>query len=132
MSSFASSQFSITAQRRAPTMPPTSAAKTISYAQSAGRPISFRRRAANSPATTKPRPIMSPKLCRVRGPSSISGCIALRLEVAHRVHRHAVDADLEVQVRAERVARVADVADDLAAADVGAGRRPVARLVRVA
>jgi hypothetical protein len=71
----ASDQFSKTHHRRAPTIPPTSAANTISYAQSTGLPISFRNRDAARPATTKPRPIMRPNVWRVSGPSSISGCM---------------------------------------------------------
>ena len=75
MSSLASDQFSATHHSRAPTIPPTSAAKTISYAQSTGLPISFRKREAASPATTKPSPIMRPNVWSVMGPRSISGCM---------------------------------------------------------
>ena len=81
-SSFASSQFWITDHRRAPTMPPTSAANTISYAQSVGLPSSFRRLEARTPAATKPRPIIRPKLCSVIGPSSISGFTAQTIAAA--------------------------------------------------
>ena len=55
-----------------------------------------------------------------------------RLEVPHRVDRIAADPDLEVQVRAGRVARVAGVADDLALADALADRDRDPRLVAVA
>ena len=43
---------------------------------------------------------------------------ALALEVGDRVHALAVDVDLEVQVRPERVAGVADLADQLAGLDL--------------
>src|SRR5688572_28843101 len=85
-----------------------------------------------------PRPSMSPKLCSVSGPISISGCMRAaslagrRLQVPGGVDRRAVDARLEVQVVAEAMARASDVADDLALADALALRGGVARLVRVA
>ena len=56
-------------------MPPTSAANTISYAQSTGLPISFRNWPASAPATTKPRPIIRPKVCSVMPKMWISGCM---------------------------------------------------------
>src|SRR5262245_31231382 len=56
---------------------------------------------------------------------------AKALEVAERVDRRAVDADLEMQVRPEAVARAADVAEHLALRDGAAADRD-ARLVGVA
>src|SRR5919112_4245958 len=53
------------------------------------------------------------------------------LEVAHGVHGRAVDARLEVHVRAEAVARTARGADDLALGDALADGDPDARLVPV-
>ena len=55
-----------------------------------------------------------------------------RLEIPHGIDRIAADPDLEVQVRAGRVARVARVADDLALADALADRDRDPRLVAVA
>src|SRR6185436_12840595 len=55
----------------------------------------------------------------------------ISLEVAHRVDGRAVDARLEVHVRAEAVARAARVADDLALRDALADRDADARLVAV-
>src|SRR4051794_36066373 len=52
-------------------------------------------------------------------------------QVIKRVHDRAVDARLEVQVRAEAAAGAAGVADDLALGDVRADARGEARLVRV-
>src|SRR4051812_19282726 len=81
-------------------------------------------------------PSISPKVCSVMPKRWISGCtpdrLARRLEVAHRVHRGAVDPRLEVEVVAEAVARAADVADHLALAHAGAHRGAIARLVRIA
>ncbi|MEZ5063038.1 MAG: hypothetical protein R2700_16300 [Solirubrobacterales bacterium] len=50
-----------------------SAAKAISYAQSAGLPSSLKRLPTTSPAATKPSPNIRPKVCRVSGPMLISG-----------------------------------------------------------
>src|SRR2546423_1893426 len=41
-----------------------------------------------------------------------------KLQVRHGVHRHAVDADLEVEMRARAVTGTADVANDLTPEDV--------------
>src|ERR1044072_4681301 len=54
------------------------------------------------------------------------------LQVAHGVHRRAVDARLEVDVRAVAVARAAGLGDDLSLADVLSDRHGQARVVAVA
>ena len=63
---------------------------------------------------------------------SVGVAMVLRLEVAHGVDRRAVDAHLEVHVRAEAVARAVGVADHLALTDRRAVRGREARLMRVA
>src|SRR5437588_6629359 len=60
------------------------------------------------------------------------GPTGLRLEVAQRVDRRPVDPHLEVQVRAEAVARAADVADQLSLCDLRARADGEGRLVGVA
>src|SRR4051794_27375204 len=79
------------------------------------------------------RPRHSPKVWMVRPKMCTSGCKALRayLEVVKRIHNGAVDARLEVQVRAEAAARAARVPDHLALGYVRAHRGREARLVRV-
>src|SRR3954451_24814992 len=54
-------------------MPPTSAEKPISYAQSTGLPISPKRFQSSAPAPRKARANISPKVCSVSGPIWISG-----------------------------------------------------------
>ena len=54
-------------------MPPTSAAKPISYAQSGGLPISPSRFQISAPAARKARANSGPKVCSVSGPMLISG-----------------------------------------------------------
>src|SRR5438132_7231288 len=53
------------------------------------------------------------------------------LEIAHRIHRDAVHTNLEVEVRAEAMARTADVADHLALGDILAAGDGDLRLVGV-
>src|SRR6476620_2081384 len=55
-------------------MPPISAANPISYAQSGGLPISPKRFQISAPAARKASAKQSPKVCRVSGPTLISGC----------------------------------------------------------
>jgi hypothetical protein len=69
-----SSQFSMMKSSRAPTIPPSNAAKVISYAQSPGFPHSRSRRATSAPAARNARAKQIPKVCSVSGPMSISGC----------------------------------------------------------
>jgi hypothetical protein len=76
-SSFALDQFSATHHSRAPTIPPISAANTISYAQSTGLPSSFRRLLTIQPEATNARPIISPNVCSVMPKMCSSGCIPL-------------------------------------------------------
>src|SRR5690349_4766427 len=91
-------------------------------------------RAAGTPAALPSQPGPA----GARGPRlSGANCSGLRArrQVAHRVHglapRHAAEADLEVEVRRLRRARVARVADHVALADHVAHARVEARLVRV-
>src|SRR4051812_28852188 len=65
-------------------MPPTSAAKPISYAQSTGLPISPKRFQSSAPAPRKARANISPKVCSVSGPMWISGYTAAILSVVDR------------------------------------------------
>src|ERR1700716_184135 len=60
---------------RAPTSPPTSAAKAISYAQSAGLPSSLNRRAASAPMAMNARAKARPNVFSVIGPMSRLGSI---------------------------------------------------------
>src|SRR4051794_27971970 len=78
---------------------------------------------------------MSPNVCSVMPRMWISGCTSLEgtpLEIARRIHRRAVDARLEMHVRAEAVAGAAAGADHLALADARPHGGPDARLVAVA
>src|SRR5205085_10400566 len=89
----------------------------------------------STPDDTSASASMSPKVWIVRpkmwsSASTGSHCTP-GLEVAHRVDRHAVDARLEVHVRAEAVARAVRDPDHLALRDALADRHEDALLMAV-
>src|SRR3954468_15412508 len=78
------------------------------------------RRATTAPATRKAAAKHSPNVLSEMPRTLISGCTtpeATDLQEVHRVRDGAVDARLEVEVRAGRVARRAHLPDDLPARD---------------
>src|SRR4051794_29952211 len=86
-----------------------------------------------APAARNPSANMTPKVLMETPKTSISGCTGPRLlKVVQGVDHAAVDARLEVQVRAGRVPGAADGADRVALADRRADVDVDARLMPVA
>src|SRR3954471_12712511 len=97
-------------------MPPTSAAKPISYAQSTGLPISPKRFQSSAPAPRKARANISPKVCSVSGPMWISGYMNKRKSACGA--RLVVPGDQHLQQRLLRVQTVLGLVPDGGAASV--------------
>src|SRR5436309_7225570 len=116
-------------------------ANVSSQVQSTGSSSSRKRRPMMPAAARKPTAKQIPNVWIVSGPTWMCGSTRQNAscplrgsasEVAQRVHDRAVDAHLEVQVRAEAETGAAGQADDLALADVLADARLDRRLVPVA
>src|SRR3954453_9538848 len=97
-------------------MPPTSAEKPISYAQSGGLPISPKRFQSSAPAPRKARANISPKVCSVSGPMWISGYMNKRRRLRGRPLL--APGDQHLQQRLLRVQAVLGLVPDGGAAAV--------------
>src|SRR5690348_3317686 len=106
--------------------PPTTAAKTMSYAHSPDLPSSISRRWTVIPDARKASAKHRPKVLMLMPRTVISGFTASK--VVQGIRHGAVDAHLDMQVRAEAAAGAAGQADHLALADVLAHRHADRRL----